>query len=134
MKENKNRVLQIYKNFFYKYKKCIHKKKYNNEKIISPSDALKISLQPCFFCKTKHSLTYTDINKKTNKKISKTILKINGLDRINSNNGYTKSNVVSCCKICNICKNDMLLSDFIKHIKKINKNIKTSSLTYYNNK
>ena len=42
-----------------------------------------------------------------------------GLDRINSNIGYSKNNVVTCCGQCNIAKGELNQKDFIKHIKKI---------------
>jgi hypothetical protein len=43
----------------------------------------------------------------------------NGLDRVNNKKGYTKSNSVSCCVICNKAKLDLTLYKFKKHISKI---------------
>lgn len=42
-----------------------------------------------------------------------------GLDRVDSNLGYSLENVVSCCKRCNQAKNDMTQEDFINHCRKI---------------
>lgn len=42
-----------------------------------------------------------------------------GLDRINSSLGYTLSNVVSCCRICNVMKNDLTQDAFYLQIEKI---------------
>ena len=36
----------------------------------------------------------------------------NGLDRIDSRKEYTIDNVVSCCKRCNMAKNDMTIKEF----------------------
>jgi hypothetical protein len=36
----------------------------------------------------------------------------NGLDRVDNAKGYTSSNVVACCKHCNIAKHAMSLADF----------------------
>lgn len=49
--------------------------------------------------------------------------KTKGLDRINSNLGYLKDNVVSCCIICNKMKSNYLKDFFINHCKKIIKNM-----------
>jgi len=43
----------------------------------------------------------------------------NGLDRIDSNKGYTKNNVVPCCKRCNQAKNDLTVQDFLDHVQRI---------------
>lgn len=40
----------------------------------------------------------------------------NGVDRLNSNIGYTINNCVPCCYKCNIMKNDMTLDEFEKQI------------------
>ena len=45
----------------------------------------------------------------------------NGVDRINSNKGYTKDNCVSCCKLCNYMKNKYSEEIFKKHVDKIYK-------------
>ncbi len=44
-----------------------------------------------------------------------------GLDRIDSNIGYLLSNVVPCCKICNVMKNNLETPEFLAHIEKIYK-------------
>lgn len=43
----------------------------------------------------------------------------NGIDRIDSNEGYEYDNVVTCCKKCNYSKNDMSLNEFRQHIFKV---------------
>lgn len=40
----------------------------------------------------------------------------NGLDRIDSSQGYTEDNVVACCTRCNQMKNDMSVPEFFKKI------------------
>lgn len=46
-----------------------------------------------------------------------------GLDRTDSDIGYTHTNVVACCKTCNYMKRSMSLLDFIAHIKRIASNV-----------
>ena len=43
----------------------------------------------------------------------------NGIDRIDSNEGYVEGNVVSCCTECNKMKLDMRYDVFMKQIKNI---------------
>lgn len=47
------------------------------------------------------------------------IVKTIGLDRLDSSKGYSLTNVVSCCIICNIMKKDLMPDDFVNHCKKI---------------
>lgn len=44
---------------------------------------------------------------------------INGIDRVNSGQGYTLSNCVPCCSTCNSMKMGISYNDFIAHIFKI---------------
>ena len=65
--------------------------------------------KPCFYCNEPNAI---------------------GIDRINSNEGYTLSNCVSCCSICNRMKNKYSLNIFLDKIDKIyNKFHKESSTT-----
>lgn len=59
--------------------------------------------QMCYYC-------YTDISNNTGIK----------LDRINNNLGYTKKNIVGCCRQCNISKNNYTITEFYNWIKKVN--------------
>lgn len=45
----------------------------------------------------------------------------NGIDRIDSNLGYTLDNSVSCCWMCNMGKVDSNYNDFINHLDQITK-------------
>lgn len=42
-----------------------------------------------------------------------------GFDRINSNQPYHIDNVISCCRICNIGKNDQTQQEFIDRCKRV---------------
>ena len=44
-----------------------------------------------------------------------------GVDRINSNKGYTLDNVTPCCATCNIMKNDLAKEEFFAKVAKIYK-------------
>jgi len=48
----------------------------------------------------------------------------NGIDRIDNTKDYTVDNVVPCCKICNLAKNNLTLQEFKDWIKKLILNYK----------
>lgn len=49
------------------------------------------------------------------------LYKYNGIDRVDSSVGYTKKNVVPCCKECNMMKRSMPTKEFLLCIKRIYK-------------
>lgn len=52
----------------------------------------------------------------------------NGLDRVNSNNGYTIKNVVPCCVICNYAKHTLPKQEFFNWTKQLYTNLKNKGL------
>lgn len=80
---------------------------------ITKEEAFELFKQPCYYC---GEIEVDD--------------KIGGIDRINSDLGYTRDNTVSCCWVCNLMKNRFSLDIFYNKIDKIyNKHIKSSSTT-----
>ncbi len=77
----------------------IRAKEKNLEWDITDEEARKYFNSKCYYC-----------NMLTN---------YNGIDRLDSTKGYTKNNIVSCCKICNYMKGIKSVEDFIKIIKYI---------------
>jgi len=47
-----------------------------------------------------------------------------GIDRLNNEEGYTMSNAVPCCRICNYAKRDMKLADFLSWIRRVHAHAK----------
>jgi hypothetical protein len=47
----------------------------------------------------------------------------NGIDRVDNRLGYTLSNVVSCCKICNRAKNTLTVEEFKSWINQLVKHV-----------
>lgn len=78
----------------------------------------KVSKENCFYCgEPAHelrSLSWAGRNKSTYVKYI-----ANGIDRIDSNKGYSINNIVSCCPTCNIMKNKFSLDVFYDKIRKI---------------
>lgn len=68
----------------------------------------------CFFCGQPPSEVFTKKNHKGSYTYS-------GIDRIDSSQGYTPENVVSCCTACNFLKGNRSNEQFLRHIQKIYK-------------
>jgi len=77
--------------------------KRNLEMTISFEEHKELLLKPCHYCGSQLNSSGS------------------GLDRIDSKLGYTITNVVACCKLCNQAKMDLNQPQFIEHILKIAK-------------
>jgi hypothetical protein len=66
-------------------------------------------LQPCEYCGIE-ALSYEKSEGWPN---------VNGIDRIDSNRGYTLDNVVTCCGTCNRMKMDHTQQEFFEQAKRI---------------
>lgn len=66
----------------------------------------------CFFCGATPNTEYR--YKKKDFELMR-----NGIDRLDPNQGYTLSNSVSCCKICNFLKGTLSKEDFISQVRRI---------------
>ena len=115
--KEKDRVIAVWKQL---YKSTIEKrcKKWGIISDISLNDFITMSQSPCVYCGMLKSNFATDRNS-SGKKTSDTIIKYNGLDRVDSAGGYTKINTVPCCKHCNTAKNTMSKTEFMDFIKRV---------------
>ena len=76
------------------------------------------ALMKCYYCGSAGSPKKDNRSTCVNKdRISKDVLILSGIDRIDSSLGYTKDNTVPCCHVCNSLKRDFELSSFYKIIK-----------------
>lgn len=73
---------------------------------------VELIYMPCDYCNRPPS------NFKTTKNDSVGIF-YSGIDRIDPTKGYTKDNVVPCCKMCNRSKNDRSKEDFLNWVKSV---------------
>lgn len=48
-----------------------------------------------------------------------------GIDRVDSTTGYTDENTVPCCKICNIAKRDLQVSEFREWVRRIGRTLES---------
>lgn len=77
----------------------------------------KITKQNCYFCGSK-PIEQKSLERYYHESI-KDRIKFNGIDRLDSNLGYTEDNCVPCCTMCNRMKLDYTENDFLNHISKI---------------
>ncbi len=99
----KNRVLARYKSMA---------KKRGLSWNLSNNFAINLFEAECFYCGTKGSMHYTEKNNDW---------AYNGIDRKNNKLGYSESNCVSCCKLCNRTKWTLSDKEFIDLAKTIAK-------------
>jgi hypothetical protein len=89
------------------------------------SQFVEIATGNCFYCNSEPKVWDCVSGAPSVQKASPNInakdyeIKFNGIDRLNSDIGYTIENVVPCCVKCNRAKSDMPLSDFKDHVKKM---------------
>lgn len=81
---------------------------------LSLQQFIEISKRNCYYCGA--SPTPTNGHRSWSKQIN-----TNGLDRVDPSMGYLLSNVVPCCKDCNIAKLDKTEKDFILWLKRVAK-------------
>jgi len=72
--------------------------------------ALNIIKSNCHYCGIEPSNTYMK---------SYYNVKYNGIDRVDNTKGYENNNIVACCKMCNIAKNNNSEQDFLNWITRI---------------
>jgi len=100
---NKRSVIRI-------YKKMAKKRGYIFN--LSDEQSINIMQQDCYYCGAKPN------NISTSKRSFGDFI-YNGIDRVDNERDYTIDNVVSCCKICNIAKNNLTLQEFQDWIKRV---------------
>lgn len=77
---------------------------------LNENEFLGLTQMACFYCDSPPLNTII--------RQGKTVF-YNGVDRINSDQGYIKENVVSCCGTCNRMKSDLPKAEFLNHIMRI---------------
>lgn len=85
---------------------------------LSLEDVSKLIHGNCFYCGAEPSED-NQWNKSAKRKSEDEVVKINGIDRVNSDIGYEPGNCVSCCSKCNTMKSDLTVEEFRNHIKKL---------------
>jgi len=118
--KNPDRVNAIYNNL-YRFLKN-RDKNYGGLCDLSFEEYVTLSSKPCFYCGLESSNKTCD-TKHNRLKHSDAVVLHNGLDRVDSSFGYTRENVVTCCKECNRAKNTMSHNEYRDFIKRVYKSL-----------
>ncbi len=78
---------------------------------------MQITKQPCFYCGIKPHKEFVATRNGS--------YIYNGVDRYNSNTGYTTDNVVPCCTECNLAKSDRGVEEFVLWIHRASNHLYT---------
>lgn len=84
---------------------------------LSIEDVINLIYESCFYCGSLP--TQVEITLNTGQ--PKVKIAYNGIDRMHNEYGYTTENSVSCCRICNRAKSDMLYEDFTIWVEQMRK-------------
>ena len=115
-----DREFALWKQLYNSTIKRRNKQKGFGETNIDIQDFINLSKKNCFYCNQEPKNILKDVNKtRRNELVSETIIKFNGIDRIDSKKGYIQGNVVTCCEKCNRAKNTMTQKEFKEWIQKI---------------
>lgn len=122
--KNTDRVRMLFKLLYFSLKKR-HAKKSKSKNIIPFDNFITLSLSNCFYCNSPAESKLEDVRYSTKfgkSIITDTVIKYNGLDRVDNTKGYEADNVVACCKYCNMAKNEFTQEHFRERICKIYNN------------
>lgn len=86
-------------------------------------EALVLFKKNCHYCQAPPSNKLKFENK--------VIGRYQGIDRVDNSLGYLTTNIVPCCKHCNSFKSDRTYDDFIRHVRKLYKQVVESDSTPY---
>jgi len=111
----KNRKEALLKNAYADIR-YLQNKRWSLGSVISFRLFKKLIFMPCEYCGVAHSKELNDYKRCSKDKISDTVIYVNGIDRLDSSEGYVEGNVVSCCIMCNRTKMDMPNDDFQKYL------------------
>jgi len=100
--------------FYYSYIKGAKDRKLSFE--LEKDFFIEITSRNCFYCNSEPEKV--EGTRKRNG-----LYAHNGIDRVDNSKGYTKDNVVPCCKNCNFGKRKMSQSEFYSWIIKVYNNL-----------
>jgi len=82
-------------------------KRYGKISLLTFEQWAEIKNKPCYLCG------------KTIEEIRPGLMKLNGIDRVDSNVGYLHSNCMPCCKKCNLIKRNIPVYDLLIHVQRM---------------
>jgi len=98
-----------YKNIYTRYKSDAKRKGYDWE--LSPEEFIPMLKERCHYCGVAPNRSHSS-------RTGDTVL-YNGVDRKDSDKGYTSDNTVTSCYICNRGKNNMDYKDYMNYLDRL---------------
>lgn len=84
---------------------------------------------PCIYCGILPlQKVYLDVKGYTTEYISHCQFLYNGIDQIESSQGYTNSNCFPCCKVCNFAKGTKTMDEFLKWVIRMYRNLEATGV------
>ena len=85
---------------------------------LSKQELKELIYSNCHYCGATPEVkgNTCDLNQAKDRRAYRGVVKYNGVDRVDSDLGYIKSNVVPCCYICNVMKWELTVEQFKNHI------------------
>lgn len=116
----------IYKKYYRSYKFGCKRRTKTYSFEISYEFYRTLVEKPCYFCgREPYDIRYL-YNRHRKNDIRKDVkVCMNGVDRLDNRLGYTETNCVPCCKMCNLMKLDSSEEDFISQVSMIYNNRRT---------
>lgn len=88
---------------------------------LTDQEAFALFQLPCTYCKGMNSRKHKRIRYDKSKFIE--VINLNGIDRVNNENGYEVGNCVPCCHRCNRTKSNGTVEEFAEWIEMIKQNL-----------
>jgi len=108
----------------YRHLRSQHKKRWGPELPIDYETFTSLATKPCTYCGHVGSNKIKDVQR--GKVISDTVLRTNGIDRIDNHLGYTLANSTTACRFCNSAKSIMSVDYFKAWVKQVYKHLDLS--------
>lgn len=94
---------------------------------LSLEETCELIKKDCHYCGHPPKSTFDYVKSRSakdrkrliEKNVLEIVIKFNGLDRVDSDLGYTKENSVPCCVDCNFAKNDKTVQEFMAWLRRI---------------
>lgn len=118
-RRKENRDLVIERRLFTVFK--VQSKRRSKKVSIPFKVFVEIIKKNCFYCDSEPSNVFVYHQ-------TKEVYRYGGIDRIDNSIGYTKENVVPCCKTCNKAKSEMTTDEFLGWLRRIYKNFAVPNL------
>ncbi len=98
-----------------------HAKRAKNEFFLTIDELCEFIYSKCYYCNCEPSnqFSYPYSDEK---------IMYNGIDRIDNTIGYVYNNCVSCCKRCNVAKNNMTMIEYITWLNNVYINFSKNAL------